>query len=54
MSELGFPSLNTAPGDDGYAIDQLGTHPQRWGEAPLAGSSAAARSRSAGTDPGAW
>jgi hypothetical protein len=35
MSELGFPPLNAAPGDDCYAIDQLGTHPERWGVAPI-------------------
>ena len=35
MAETGFPSLNATPDDDVYAIDQLGTHPERWGVAPI-------------------
>ena len=35
MPETGFPSLNATPDDDCYAIDQLGTHPERWGEVSI-------------------
>jgi hypothetical protein len=35
MAETGFPSLNATPDDECYAIDQLGTHPERWGVAPI-------------------
>ena len=36
MTQTGFPSQNAMPDDAHYAMDQLGTHPERWGEVSIA------------------